>query len=210
MLMKKNRKIISSKKIKTLWQHKKRDTLCDDEWYAKSLEKDFFRRHPYYILSDMPYYFFAYVDAHSGWETYRPVKIVFLYDMNTHIIEYSRLIYEINFDDIRHPSITFVKMGSKKVDPISVNEMFSFKPKDLKYVWDCGESQIFIKSGSRKRFEWIISENENKYIPFTWLFELFDEVSNNIPYEMRDENGNWVDVHKYNLEHYPEMFESEK
>ena len=42
------------------------------------------------------------------------------------------------------------------------------------------------------------------------FFELFDEVSKNIPYEMRDENGNWVDVHKYNLEHHPEMFESEK
>ena len=204
------RKKFSTKKTKTLERLRKRKWDDDDAWYAKALERDFFRRHPYYIMSDLPYYFFAYVNAHSGWEAYRPVKIVFLYDMNTHIIEYSRLIYDKNYDDIRHPSITFVKMGCKKINPISVNEMFSFRPKDLKYVWDSGESQIFIKSGSRKRFEWIISDNEDKYIPFTWLFELFDEVSKDIPYEMQDENGNWVDVHKYNLEHHPEMFESEK
>ena len=204
------RKKFSTKKTKTLERIRKRKWDEDNAWYAKALEKDFFRRHPYYMLSDLPYYFFAYVDGHFGWEIYRPVKIVFLYDMNSHTIEYSRLIYDRNDDDILHPSVSFAKMGSKIIDPISVNEMFTFKPKDLEEVWDSGEYQIFIKSGNRKRFEYIISDNISKYIPFAWLFNLLKKVAKDIPYEMMDENGNWVDVHKYNLEHHSEMFKSEK
>jgi hypothetical protein len=207
--MKKIRKIKhSTNRAKNLYQHKKRDTLCDDAWYAKALERDFFRRHPYYIKSDLPYYFFAYVDSHSGWELYRPVKIVFLYDMISHKMDYSRLIYERKFDDICHPIISFEYMGSRFIEKPPIDRMFTFKPKNLKNVWDSGETLIYIKNGIKKRFEWIISENESKYEPFAWLFDLFEEVSKVIPYEMLDENGNWVDVRKYNKEHHPEMFES--
>lgn len=208
MCMKKIReKDYTKKRIKNLYQYKKRDTFCDDAWYAKALEKDFFRRHPYYIKSDLPYYFFVYVDSHSGWELYRPVKIVFLYDMISHKIDYSRLIYERKYDDICHPIISFEYMGSKFIEKPPIDRMFTFKPKDLEDVWDSGETQIFIKNGAKKRFEWIIGDNESKFKPFAWLFDLFDEVSKVIPYEMFHDNK-WVDVRKYNEEYHPEMYES--
>ena len=174
----------------------------------KFLEKHFCRNQ-YAVKAELPYYAFIYVDYHFGWELYRPKKIVFLYDRMSHKIEYSRCIYNCDLENIRNIKfdVSYSWLGEKVMsETIFIDDMINFESQNNSYICDCSYYQIYIKSGQFKRNLYILGPKLMKYEPFFWLLELFNEVSKEIPLEMSDMHGNWVDVHKYNLENHPEMF----
>ena len=207
------RKIRKKRQLRLQQLKRKNVEYWDEEKEELRFLEEYFCRNHYAEKAELPYYAYIFVDFHYGWELYRPKKIVFLYDRVSHKIEYSRCIYNCNYEDIRNLKIdvSYKKMGEKVLsNDVFIDDMIYYKPRINSYICDCSSYRVYIKSGQLKRVINIQGPDTLKYEPFIWLFELFNEVSKEIPLEMKDKNDNWVDVHKYNLEHHPEMFESEK
>ena len=132
----------------------------------------------YYKASESPSFLFVYVGFHYGWELFRPIHMVFLYDTLSRNIEYGNVWAKIKDDD----SIIscFEKLGKIYLDSeISVDDMLSCYPNDLICVYDCSYYEIYFKSGNRKRLLGIDTENQSKYKPFEWLIQLFNQVKKN-------------------------------
>ena len=91
-------------------------------------------------------------------------------------------------------------------EAINIDDMIHFENRNDSHIFDRSYYQIYIKCGDLKKNIYIHGAEEEYYKPFIWLLELFNDVSRQIPFEMSDKHGNWVDVHKYNLENNPEMF----
>ena len=191
---------IRKKRLLRLQQLKKKNAdFGDEEKEELRFLEEYFCRNSYAEKAELPYYAYIYVDFHYGWELYRPKKIVFLYDRMSHKIEYSRCIYNCNYEDIRNLKfdISYTKMGEKILSyEVSIDDMICYTPRIDSYICDCSSYQVYIKSGQLKRVINIQGPDALKYEPFIWLFELFDEVSKGIPLEMKDKNDNWVDVQK--------------
>jgi len=207
------RRIRKKRQISLQQLKKKNSTWWDEEKEELKFIEKHFCRNSYAEKAEQPFYAYIFVDFHYGWELYRPKKIIFLYDRMSKTIEYSRCIYNCNYEDIMNLKfeVSYTEMGKRELsNPVLIDNMIHYKPQIHSYICDCSCYQIFIMSGHLKRVINIQGPNKLKYEPFIWLFKLFDEVSKDIPYEMMDENGNWVDVHKYNLENHPEMFESKE
>lgn len=133
----------------------------------------------YYKASESPYFLFVYVGFHYGREIYRPIHMVFLFDILSHNVEFGNVWAKIKDDE----SIVscFEKLGSIYLDSeISVDDMLSCYPDDLICVYDCSYYEIYFKCGNRKRLLGIDTENQSKYTPFEWLIYLFDQEKMNI------------------------------
>jgi len=107
------------------------DHWDEEKEELRFLEK-YFCRNSYAEKAKLPYYAYIYVDFHYGWELYRPKKIVFLYDRMSHKIEYSRCIYNCNYEDIRNLKfdISYTKMGEKILSyEVSIDDMICYTPR---------------------------------------------------------------------------------
>lgn len=191
------RKIRKKRQLR-LQQLKKRITYqWDEEKEALKFIEHYFCKNSYAVKAELPNYAYIFVDFHFGRELYRPYKIVFLYDRTSQKIEYSRCIYDCNYEDIKNLKIdvSYKEMGEKLLsDTVHVDDMIYYKPQDVSHIYDCSIYHIYIKSGQLKRVIYIQEPDKLKYEPYRWLFDLFDEVSKEIPLEMKDKNDNWVDV----------------
>lgn len=171
------RKIRKKRQIRLQLFIKQKEHSFDDV-LNRLLEEDL-KSHPYYYFSELSFYVLIYVGFHYGWESRKPKKIIFLYDRMTKKIEYSRCIYNFNENDVRSTSynVSFHKLGSEViVENVYIDDMFSCNPMNPDVIYDCGYYEIFIKTGSEKRFLFIKAPNASKYEPYRWLFNLVNKI----------------------------------
>ena len=98
------------------FKEQKERNKYDNEWYAKGLIK-LFNRHPYWIAASLSYYAFIYIDFHFGWEMYRPIKLMILYDRMSQDIKYGLFVVDFsnNLDDFSYKT-SFKEFGSRLVE----------------------------------------------------------------------------------------------
>ena len=153
-------------------------TSCEIEVMEIESFENLFNDLLYYKSSESPYFLSVYVSFHYGWEIYRPIHLVFLYDILSHNIEYGNVWSKIK--DENSIISCFEKLVNNYLDSeISVDNMLSCYPNDLICVYDCSYYEIYLKCGNRKRLLGIDTENQSKYIPFEWLIKLFNQVKKN-------------------------------
>lgn len=176
------------------FKEQKERNKYDNEWYAKGLIK-LFNRHPYWIAASLSYYAFIYIDFHFGWEMYRPIKLMILYDRMSQDIKYGLFVVDFsnNLDDFSYKT-SFKEFGSRHVEEmIFIDDMIKCNPKNITWHWDVSSYEIIIKSGSQQRFVYIQSLEKDKYGPFRWLFDLSAEIREMTTRECYTDKG-WVIV----------------
>lgn len=172
------------------FKEQKERNKYDNEWYAKGLIK-LFNSHPYWIAASLSYYAFIYIDFHFGWEMYRPIKFVILYDRMSQDIKYGIFMVEFSKDpdDFSYKS-SFMEIGSKHMEEvIFIDDMLTFNPPIVTWHWDVSNYEIIIKSGSRQRFIYVQAPEMDKYEPYKWLFDLVAEVKEKTPRECHTDEG---------------------
>lgn len=153
-------------------------TSCEIEVMEIESFENLFNDLLYYKASESPYFLFVYVSFHYGWEIYRPIHMVFLYDILSHNIEYGNVWAKVKYDDCDDPIVScFEKLGKNYLDSeISVDDMLSCYPNDIICVYDCSYYEIYFKCGNRKRLLGIDTDNQSKYNAFEWLIQFFNQV----------------------------------
>jgi hypothetical protein len=167
----------------------------DNKWWAKVLI-EMFDNHPYWITASLPYYAFIYVDMHYGWEFGHPVKLIFLYDRMSQDIKYGLFWAKFSdaSDDYSYKTY-FKELGSRHLDNmVFIDDMIHFEAKNIQSHWDVGYYEIIIKSGPQGCYLSIQSLEMDKYEPYKWLLDLFDDVVNSIPEDFYDNIDNWEEV----------------
>ena len=137
-----------------------------------------FNSHPYWIAASLSYYAFIYIDFHFGWEMYRPIKLMILYDRMSQDIKYGIFMVEFSEDpDDFSYKTSFKEIGSRHMEEIIfIDDMLTFDPQNITCHFDVSSYEIIIKSGSQQRFVYIQSPEKDKYGPFKWLFDLTAEI----------------------------------
>lgn len=176
------------------FKEQKERNKYDNEWYAKGLIK-LFNSHPYWIAASLSYYAFIYIDFHFGWEMYRPIKLMILYDRMSQDIKYGIFMVEFSEDpDDFSYKTSFKEIGSRHMEEIIfIDDMLTFDPQNITCHFDVSSYEIIIKSGSQQRFVYIQSPEKDKYGPFKWLFDLTAEIREMTPRECNTDEG-WVIV----------------
>lgn len=167
----------------------------DNKWWAKVLI-EMFDNHPYWITASLSYYAFIYVDMHYGWEFGHPVKLIFLYDRMSHDTKYGLFWAKFSdaSDDYSYKTY-FKELGSRHLDNmVLIDDMIHFEAKNKQSHWDVGYYEIIIKSGSQGCYLFIQSPEKDKYEPYKWLLDLFDDVFDSIPEDFYDNIDNWEEV----------------
>lgn len=190
------RKIRKKRKIRLQkFRKQKERNKYDNKWWAKVLI-EMFDNHPYWITASLPYYAFIYVDMHYGWEFGHPVKLIFLYDRMSQDIKYGLFWAKFSdaSDDYSYKTY-FKELGSRHLDNmVFIDDMIHFEAKNIQSHWDVGYYEIIIKSGPQGCYLSIQSTEMDKYEPYKWLLDLFDDVVNSIPEDFYDNIDNWEEV----------------
>ena len=77
---------------------------------------------------------------------------------------------------------------------VLIDDMIHFEAKNIQSHWDVGYYEIIIKSGSQGCYLFIQSPEKDKYEPYKWLLDLFDDVVDSIPEDFYDNIDNWEEV----------------
>ena len=176
------RKIRKERQIRLQkFKKQKERNKYDNKWRSKVLI-EMIDSHPYWITASLSSYAFIYVDMHFGWELRHPIKLIFLYDMMSQDIKYGLFWekYPEASDDNSHKTY-FKELGSKHLDSlVFIDDMIHFESKNIQSHRDVGYYEILIKSGTQGCYLIIQSPEKDKYKPYKWLLDLFDDVVNSI------------------------------
>lgn len=190
------RKIRKERQIR-LQKFRKQKELSkyDNRWWAKGLIEKF-DNHPYWITASLSYYAFIYVDMHYGWEFRHPIKLLFLYDMMSQDIKYGLFWIKFSEDFHDHSYKTYFKeLGSRHLDNmVFIEDMIHFTAKNIRSHLDVGYYEIIIKSGIQCCYLFIQSPEKDKYEPYKWLLDLFDDVAKCIPEDVYDNIDIWEEI----------------
>ena len=190
------RKIRKKRQIRLQkFRKQKERNKYDNKWWAKVLI-GMFDNHPYWITASLSYYAFIYVDMHYGWEFGHPVKLIFLYDRMSQDIKCGLFWAKFSeaSDDYSYKTY-FKELGSRHLDNmVFIDDMIHFEAKNIQSHWDVGYYEIIIKSGPQGCYLSIQSPEMDKYEPYKWLLDLFDDVVNSIPEDFYDNIDNWEEV----------------
>jgi hypothetical protein len=195
------RKIRKKRKIRLQkFRKQKERNKYDNKWWAKVLI-EMFDNHPYWITASLPYYAFIYVDMHYGWEFGHPVKLIFLYDRMSQDIKYG--LFWAKFSDVSNDysyKTYFKELGSRHLDNmVLIDDMIHFEAQNIQSHWDVGYYEIIIKSASQGCYLFIQSPEKDKYEPYKWLLDLFEDVAKSIPEDIYDNIDTWEELSNLHL-----------
>ena len=195
-LLSMKRKIRKERQIRfQKFRKQKERNIYDNKWRAKVLS-EMFENHPYWISASHSSDAFIYVDMHFGWELRHPIKLIFLYDRMSQDIKYGLfgVKYSEASDDNSYKTY-FKELGSRYLDNmVFIDDMIHFEAKNIQSHWDVGYYEIIIKSGSQGCYLIIQSPEKDKYKPYKWLLDLYDDVVNGIPEGFNDNIDNLEEV----------------